>query len=78
MGADLTCQCQRQALPSSEPTGTRATKTAVGEDAAYQAVGLAFSWSSVVMWLAHVGFMFNAVLIIRKIFFFSFPSCTFI
>lgn len=53
---------------SSELTGARATKTAGGEEAGCWAAGLAFSWSLVVMWLAHVGFMFNAVLIIRKIF----------
>lgn len=45
------------------------------EEVGYWADGLAFSWSLLVMWLAHVGFMFNAVLIIRK----SPPaSCTFI
>lgn len=35
------------------------------------AVGLAFSGSSVGMWLAHVGFVFNAVPIIRRISFFQ-------
>lgn len=35
------------------------------------AVGQAFSGSSVGMWLAHVGFVFNAVPIIRRIFFFQ-------
>lgn len=51
----------------SEPMGARATKTAGGEEVGCWADGLAFSWSLLVMWLAHVGVMFNAVLIIRKI-----------
>lgn len=44
--------------PLSEPPGARATKTAGGEVAGCQPDGLAFSWSLVVIWLAHVGFMF--------------------
>lgn len=40
------------------------------------AVGLAFSGFSVGMWLAHVGFVFHAVPITRRVSFFS--SCTFI
>lgn len=56
-----------RACPPSEPMGARAAKTAGGEAAGCWADGLVFSWSLLVMWLAHVGVMFNAVLIIRKI-----------